>query len=318
MTTDNIAPPMGATEADTILQELAAVGVDPSSDERENLEQHIINDPSPRTQVVQGEGIVPEFSEGNEESIITGQQAPGLNSNFTPPTTLTVVSDPGWITVYNRFTGDPSVCNVNMLPAQLRKRDMDTKSKNHSKLVFTTTDPGFRPKQGQGKCWLHETGQYRALADEWGMEVCTKSNLSSVYNIRMHVQNKHSNEYKQLEENRLEIERQEDREERRLILRTLGAQQEQRAAAESSANDFSVEVGDVGTVMVDENPDNDPDSMTEDEVRIAEWNDKFTSALEDGVCPVDGVECFITSAKSKKNRRSNLDRHRKEQHPETK
>ena len=318
MTTDNIAPPVGASEADQILQELAAVGVDPGSDERENLEQHIINQAGSRTSMVQTDGVAAEFSEGNEESIITGQQVPGLQNNFTPPTTLTVISDPGRLFVYNRFTGDPSVCNVNMLPAQLRKRDTDTKSKNFGKLVFTTQDPGFRPKAGTGKCWLHPEGLFRLLGDEWGMEVCTKSNLTSIYNIRMHVRNKHRNEYEQLEESRLEAERQEDREERRLILRTLGAQQEQRAAAEPSANDFSVEVGDVGTVMVDENLDNDPDSMTEDEVRIAEWNDKFTSALEDGVCPVDGAECFVTSAKSKKNRRSNLDRHRKEQHPETK
>ena len=311
MTTDNIAPPMGATEADTILQELAAVGVDPSSDERENLEQHIINDPSPRTQVVQGEGIVPEFSEGNEESIITGQQAPGLNSNFTPPTTLTVVSDPGWITVYNRFTGDPSVCNVNMLPAQLRKRDMDTKSKNHSKLVFTTTDPGFRPKAGTGKCWLHPEGLFRLLGDEWGMEVCTKSNLTSVYNIRMHVRNKHRNEYEQLEENRLEAERQEDREERRLILRSLATQQESRAAAEGDVN---IEVGNVETVRIDEEPDYDPDSMSELEV----WNAQFKDAEETGICPVAGEDCFSSTANLKKTRRSNLDRHRKEKHPETK
>ena len=307
MTTDNIAPPMGASEADTILQELANAGVQPGEAERENLENSIVNH-GPKTTIVQSE-LAPEISTVSEESIITGGQSAGLQNNFTPPTTLSVISDPGWIYVYNRFTGDPSVCNVNMLPAQLRKRDTDKKSKNHNKLVFTTTDPGFRPKAGTGKCWLHEDGQFRKLADEWGMQVCSKSNLTSIYNIRMHVQNKHSNEYKQLEENRVEIERQEDREERRLLLRAIAGNVQNQSDLEERVSAVTADAPDLN-----ENPDTDLDSMTELDVHNAEFKD----AEETGICPVAGAECFQTTAKTKKNRRSNLDRHRKEQHPDTK
>jgi len=305
MTTESLQPP-AMSEADIILQELANVGVDPSESEAQELEQNLIKQ-GPKTQVVQPQGSA-DISEGLEQSIITGTQAPGLQNNFDQPITVTKVSDPGWIMVYHRFTGDPSVCNANMLPAQLRKRINDSRSEHFGKLAFTTSDPGFRPKVGHGKCWLHADGKYRAIADEWGVEVCTKSNLSSEFDIRMHVRNKHTRQFQALEDHILEIERQEDREERRLILRTLAVQQETRAVTEELAAD------DPEGEVIDQTIPEAPAAMTEAEV----WNSKFKEAEATGTCPVAGEDCFQSSANLKKTRRSNLDRHRKEKHPETK
>ena len=126
------------------------------------------------------------------------------------------------------------------------------------------------------------------------MQVCSKSNLTSIYNIRMHVQNKHSNEYKQLEENRVEIERQEDREERRLLLRAIAGNVQNQSDLEERVSAVTADAPDLN-----ENPDADLDSMTELDVHNAEFKD----AEETGICPVAGAECF---------------RHRKEQHPDTK
>tara|TARA_Y100000034_G_scaffold31020_2_gene37903 strand:- start:565 stop:1473 length:909 start_codon:yes stop_codon:yes gene_type:complete len=301
MTQQDTRPPQ-PSEADIILRELANAGVEPGEDMDAELAQDLAQ--GPRTEVVQQE-TAPTVSEGLETPVVGTTPQVGLVDNMPGAMTMTVVQDPGLITVYNRFTGDPSKCNVNMLPAQLRKRMNDrTDPASFGKLAFTTTDPGFRPASGNMKCWLHADGEWRLLGDEWGLPRCTKSNIPTPLNVEQHVRLKHNQSFliieRQIRDNRRDEDREEAREDRKntqRLLEIIAGRQEARAEAEDELEEAIVEAGGPTTVEAPE-PEID-------------WR----GAAKDGHC---ALKCgWTTDAAKVGSRRAAMYAHRKQEHPET-
>lgn len=315
--------PLSSSEADRVLQELAGVNVIPGDNDKTTLEESLIRPPTVVEVIQQGGEASPA---PGLETGLTGTPQMGLTNDFKAPMTLTTISDPGHIYIYNRYTGDRQVCNINMLPAKLRNRVNSNKDPNYGKLVFTVVDPGFRPKQGTGKCWLHTEGEWRALADEWGLAVCPKSNIVSTFEIREHMKNKHTRNFEAIDDHRKELERQEDREERKSLLKAIAANQEAGRAPVEVAEKKIVIDGPVkrvdatdpqpGKVTIGDVSDSNPPLVTK-EPDI--WKDAHKSKNRPRRCPMSEVnDCdWTTRSKSNKVARSTIGRHRKEKHPET-
>jgi len=290
--TESVRPP-APSDADLLLQELANVGVSPDGTAVEVPEENRIQ-AGPKTQIVsQGEATV--ISDEPQQSIVDGSMQGGLIDNFPGAAAMTILQDPGWIWVYNRFTGDPSVCNVNMLPAQLKKRQNDPQSEHHGEVVFTTVDPGFRPPQGVHKCWIHRNGPWFSLAKDWGLEPCNKADLDSDFEVIQHVRNKHNRAFLAIQEHKDELERQEDRSERRALLKAIANMQE-RAPVIQAENGVAVASEPVPDVLPEE-------------------TNIWRVAGKDGHCPIEGCD-FVTEAEKLNSRRSALYRHRGQRHPE--
>jgi len=129
----------------------------------------------------------------------------------TPPMVATVKSA-GWVVVYDNITGEASLCNRNMLLGQLKKRRED------GSLVFTTVKPDVTPFRGNLKCMLHQDLPSREDYDQLGLPTCPKSNLTSPFQVLRHMQKRHKMEWAAIENERVEAERKEERELRRLLL----------------------------------------------------------------------------------------------------
>jgi len=103
---------------------------------------------------------------------------------------ISSVTSAGYVMVFDRVTGDPSVVNRNMLPTQLRKRNPDTHA-----LVFTLVDPGIRPDVGTFKCMLHKDAPERSVLDSLGIAYCKKANLKTSYQQTRHMTKRHKDEW---------------------------------------------------------------------------------------------------------------------------
>jgi len=119
----------------------------------------------------------------------------GDNPDAPFPSVVSSVESAGYITVYNRLTGDTSIVSANppYLAALLKKRYPENDS-NAGKIVFTLHDPGFRPAQGQYKCYLHKGDSRREQWDILGLPVCEAGNLASAYHRDRHLNKKHGDE----------------------------------------------------------------------------------------------------------------------------
>jgi len=145
------------------------------------------------------------------------------------PSVVSSIESAGYITIYNRLTGDPSIVSANppYLAALLRKRYPEN-DPNAGSIVFTIHDPGIRPKQGQFKCPLHIDDPRRQQWDVLGLPVCPAGNLASAYHRDRHLSKKHSDEAgviadidaRKREDEEREAKK-EDRELQREILRKL-------------------------------------------------------------------------------------------------
>lgn len=116
----------------------------------------------------------------------------------------------GHVYVYHTETGDRSIVNLNMLPAQLQKRLPTGKS------AFSIA-PTVKPRVNTVKCLLHADDPNRALHDELGLPVCPKSNLPNVFHRRRHMEHRHSAELAAIKE----LEDQTEREANRRFQREL-------------------------------------------------------------------------------------------------
>ena len=148
------------------------------------------------------------------------------NSEETPfPAVISETTSAGYVTLYNRVTGDPSVININNLPAKLKQRYNELDQPHYGELVFTLRDPGFRPPQGAVLCWLHADHPRRKEFDAYGFAVCPAGHLQSEYQRDRHAEKRHATEFANIKDmiqrekdsTRDEIEAQ-DREERRKLL----------------------------------------------------------------------------------------------------
>jgi hypothetical protein len=117
----------------------------------------------------------------------------------------------GYVYIYDTLTGERSITNRNMLPAQLKKTRED------GSRVFTTRKPKATPARGTYKCLLHpdvRKPEYDAL----GLPTCRKANLTSPLQVRLHMQHRHKSAWETIEEMRKEEERREELEFRRQVL----------------------------------------------------------------------------------------------------
>jgi len=124
---------------------------------------------------------------------------------------MTLISA-GYSYIYDRKTGERSKTNNNMLPMQLQKKNPD------GSLRFTTKKPPFEPKRGAYKCLLHADDPNRAHYTDMGLPVCKKHNLINPHQRTIHMQKRHKVEWAAIEAERIERERQEDREFQRSIM----------------------------------------------------------------------------------------------------
>ena len=156
-----------------------------------------------------------------EELALLAQDAisPGMEDNLvqmpskeTPwGITIEEMESAGWVTVWDKFTGEPSKVNRNMLAAQLLKVNDD------GLRCFTTIKPAIEPWRGNTLCMLHPDSEDRSSYDRMGLPVCKSGNLASEFQMRLHMQHRHKNEWAQLQD----IEQQKVDEEERLVRQAL-------------------------------------------------------------------------------------------------
>lgn len=128
---------------------------------------------------------------------------------------------PGYVTVYDTRTGEPSIVDMNRLQGQLRK--------HHSNPDFPEWigRPAFGfeqtviPWRGSFKCLLHKEGPDRTHYTEMGLSSCSKSTIPNQYEVIAHMQLKHRREWQLIEQERENIRREEDREWQRSLMEAL-------------------------------------------------------------------------------------------------
>ena len=122
-----------------------------------------------------------------------------------PPMVITHFSDAGTSLVWDTVTHEQSKVNNNMLRSILKRTRPD------GSRVFTTIRPKELPKRGIIKCLLHPDNPNRQHYNEIGLPVCMKSNITSPYELKRHMQRRHKTAWEALEEERIQKERDEDR-----------------------------------------------------------------------------------------------------------
>jgi hypothetical protein len=187
--------------------------------------------------------VVEEKSVLNPGDQVTAVRADGGESALggpTLPATVVEVSGPDKVTVWHTDTYEPAVINRLMLRMQMEKRIPGT-----DRPAFTATQPRDAdgklqfPVRGTRLCRLHADAPNRKLYDTWGLLVCKKSNLRSEMDVITHMQRSHKREYATVEHHQQELEKGEEREDRRVFRKLLEntiPQTETEAPAEVAEN----------------------------------------------------------------------------------
>ena len=118
---------------------------------------------------------------------------------------------PGDVWLYDTVTHERSKCRRTNLAHKLTLKRLDGSS------VFTTARPRKLPKRGVLKCMLHPD-ERKELYDDWGFPVCMKSNLTSPFQVRRHMQKRHKQEYEAIKEEDARIEKDKERQLRETII----------------------------------------------------------------------------------------------------
>ena len=136
------------------------------------------------------------------------------DGDFPTPMVVTELKSAGYVKLWNSKTGELSLTNRNMLRSQLSKRNED------GSFVFTTVEPGIKSYRGKLKCALHPGDPNRSVYDEMGFPICLKSNLTSKYQVRRHMQKRHPSVWEAIEEERKEKEKDEEKKLRHSLLKS--------------------------------------------------------------------------------------------------
>jgi len=143
-------------------------------------------------------------AEGIAEPGTMGKVIHRGNDEVPAPMTAKVESA-GYVYIYDTVTHERSVCNRNMLPNALKKKRTD------GSLVYTTARPGEQPHRGSLKCQLHPDDPNREHYNDLGLATCMKSNLTSPFQVKRHMQKRHPMEFATIEEERIRSEKETDR-----------------------------------------------------------------------------------------------------------
>ena len=134
--------------------------------------------------------------------------------NITIPIEITRRENNGRAYIYDTLTRERSEVLETMLPQQLRKKRAD------GSLVFTTQQPLTPPNRGTLKCLLHPDSASSKHYDSLGLVTCLKSNLTSPFQVRRHMEKRHRIEWQTIDQERLSIEREEEKEFHRALIQT--------------------------------------------------------------------------------------------------
>jgi hypothetical protein len=150
--------------------------------------------------------------ENIEEQIRDAEAAPESEAKLDEAEPLIDMSpvkmqSAGYVYIYNTNTRERSVCNRNMLAAQLKKKRLD------GSFIFTTRKPKVPPKRGTLKCMLHPD-ERKPIYDTWGFAVCMKSNITSPYQVRRHMEKRHKQEWATIKEEIAQKEKERERADR--------------------------------------------------------------------------------------------------------
>ena len=149
-----------------------------------------------------------------EPGVMSKVIAKGDDENPTPMT-LKGLTSAGWVYIYDTVTHERSVCNKNMVRGAIQKKRPD------GSRIFTTVKPSEEPKRGSLKCMLHEDNPNRPHYDDLGLPTCRKSNLTSPFQVRRHMEKRHPQEWATLEQERIERKEQDDRDFQRAMMSGL-------------------------------------------------------------------------------------------------
>lgn len=134
------------------------------------------------------------------------------DATLDAPMVAKEISSAGYVYVWDTETFEKLPVLYYMLPSKLRQIRKDGVRR------FTTIDPKQKPWRGTTKCLLHKDGEQRKYYDTLGFRVCNKQNITNPHALTQHMRLKHPQEWKFIEEARLQKEKQEDRELQRAIL----------------------------------------------------------------------------------------------------
>lgn len=151
--------------------------------------------------------VAPEPGESMRDKVIHKG-----DEDLPTPMVRSTMESAGWVYIYDTQTGERSTANRNMLRQLLRIRRPD------GSRVFTTVKPPFEPERGTYKCMLHADDPNRGYYDTLGFPVCRKSNLTSPFMVRRHMEKRHRMEWAAIEQERKDAERAEDRKLQRTLI----------------------------------------------------------------------------------------------------
>lgn len=128
----------------------------------------------------------------------------GTNEELPVNMIASSVSSAGYCYVWDRVSGQRSTVNLNMLPAQLKKRHPD------GSLVFTHRKPDIEPVRGTLPCLLHPSNPERKQYDRWGLRTCPKATLASPYDVEQHMARCHKREWATIQRERAEVDKKKE------------------------------------------------------------------------------------------------------------
>jgi hypothetical protein len=131
------------------------------------------------------------------------------------PVRASALNSAGYRFIYDTKTGERSITNRNMLPAQLQKKRPDGTP------YFTVRQPKVESKIQAQKCWLHAESAERELFDAMGLPVCAKANLANAHQAELHVKKKHPAAYAAIKDAREKAEKEQDRALQRRMLEAM-------------------------------------------------------------------------------------------------
>ncbi len=158
------------------------------------------------------ESMVREAKSAPEPGTIKAGQVLHQGDDSAPaPQVALKLKSAGYAYIWDNRTGEMSITNMNMLRAQLDKKREDGSQ------VFTTINPHIKLKRGSLKCMLHKDSPNRAHFTELGLAICTKSNLTSPYQVIRHMQRRHHQEWETIEAERITAEKADEKADRKAL-----------------------------------------------------------------------------------------------------
>jgi hypothetical protein len=127
------------------------------------------------------------------------------DGEYKPPMIITDLATAGWVLIYDTETREPSLCNRNAVPTQLKEL------RPNGLPIFTMSKPKEGPWRGDIKCFLHADQPDRHELDAMGFPTCRKATLPNNYQAELHAEFKHRLEWSAVKADKERAKQDEDR-----------------------------------------------------------------------------------------------------------